>query len=70
MAKPLSSRAHQKDLATGPKYAVNWVNYWFNEKEGMVVCLSQAPDSASVIRAHKEAHGLVPIKVEKVKEGQ
>jgi hypothetical protein len=62
--------AHQKDLATGPKYAVNWVNYWFNEKEGMVVCLSQAPDSASVIRAHKEAHGLVPIKVEKVKEGQ
>ena len=62
--------AHQKDLAVEKKYGVNFINYWFNEKEGLVVCLSQAPDSSAIIKAHKEAHGLVPTKVEKVKEGQ
>jgi len=31
-----------------------------DEKEGVVMCLSQAKDSASVINTHKEAHGLIP----------
>lgn len=62
--------AHQKDLAAEKKYGVNFINYWVNEKEGVVVCLSQAPDSSAVINTHKEAHGLVPVYIAEVKQGQ
>ena len=62
--------AHQKDLAVQEKYGVNFINYWVDEKDGRVVCLSQAPDSAAVVNTHKEAHGLLPVSVEKVKQGQ
>jgi uncharacterized protein Usg len=59
--------AHQKDLAVEQKYGVNFINYWVNEKDGIVVCFSQAPDSTAIINTHKEAHGLVPAYVEQVK---
>jgi len=62
--------AHQKDLAVEQKYGVNFVNYWVDEKKGLVFCLSQAKDSASVVNTHKEAHGLIPVAVLKVKPGQ
>ena len=62
--------AHQKDLAVQGKYGVNLINYWVDEKKGTVMCLAQAPDSAALIKTHKEAHGLVPIKVIKVKQGE
>lgn len=61
--------AHEKDLAVQGKYDVNFVNYWLDEKAGTVVCLSEAPDSLAVIKTHTEAHGLVPSKVERVKQG-
>ena len=62
--------AHQKDLAVQGKYGVNLIIYWVDEKTGTVMCLAQAPDSTALINTHKEAHGLVPIKVVKVKQGQ
>ncbi len=62
--------AHQKDLAVEKKYGVNFINYWVDEKNGVVMCLSQAPDSTAVINTHREAHGLVPVSVVKVKQGQ
>ena len=61
--------AHEKDLAVQGKYNVNFINYWVDEKLGTVVCLSEAPDSLAVINTHTEAHGLVPAKVERVKQG-
>jgi hypothetical protein len=62
--------AHQKDLAVENKYGVNFINYWVNKKEGVVMCLSQAKDSTSVINTHKEAHGLIPAYVLEVKPGE
>lgn len=62
--------AHQKDLAIQGKYGVNLINYWVDEKKGTVMCLAEAPDSSALINTHKEAHGLVPDKVMKVKQGQ
>lgn len=62
--------AHQKDLAVQSKYGVRFINYWVDEARGAVVCLSQAPDSNAVINTHREAHGLLPVSVEKVKQGQ
>jgi hypothetical protein len=62
--------AHQKDLAVQQKYGVNFINYWVDEKSGTVICLSQAPDSAAVVNTHREAHGLLPVSVVKVAQGQ
>jgi uncharacterized protein Usg len=63
-------KAHQKDLAVQKKYGVNFINYWVNEKTGTVLCLSQASDASKVIATHKEAHGLIPVSIEPVKQGQ
>ncbi len=62
--------AHQKDLAVQGKYGVNLINYWVDEKSGTVFCLAEAPDSMALIKTHKEAHGLIPLQVAKVKQGQ
>jgi hypothetical protein len=62
--------AHQKDLAVEKKYGVNFINYWVDEKNGIVLCLSQAPDSSAVVNTHREAHGLIPVSVVKVEQGQ
>ncbi len=61
--------AHVKDLAVQKKYGVNFINYWVDEKLGVVMCLAESPDSQSMINTHKEAHGLIPDEVHKVKEG-
>lgn len=61
--------AHKKDLAVQGKYGVNFINYWVDERLGTVFCLSEASDSLAIINAHTEAHGLIPTKVERVKEG-
>lgn len=62
--------AHQKDLAIEGQYKVNFINYWVDEKNGKVFCLSEAPDKEAVIATHTHAHGLVPVKVMEVKQGQ
>jgi hypothetical protein len=64
------AEAHKKDLAVQKKYQVNLINYWVEEKSGTIICLAQAPDSAALINTHREAHGLLPVKVMKVKQGQ
>lgn len=61
--------AHKKDLELQDKYGVNFVNYWVDEKEGVVMCLTQAPDSSAVINTHKEAHGLIPTSIQEVFQG-
>lgn len=62
--------AHQKDLAVQKKYGVNFINYWVDEKAGVVLCLSEAKNSDAVIHTHKEAHGLIPAEVRPVKQGE
>ncbi|MFM7837984.1 MAG: DUF4242 domain-containing protein, partial [Chitinophagaceae bacterium] len=61
---------HEKDLAVQNKYGVNFVNYWVDEKKGVVMCLSEAPDAASVKKTHQEAHGMLPGTILQVKQGQ
>ncbi len=62
--------AHEKDLAVEKKYGANFINYWVNEKEGVVMCLVEAKDSSALINTHKEAHGLLPDKIYRVIQGQ
>jgi Protein of unknown function (DUF4242) len=62
--------AHQKDLATQGKYGVSFINYWVDEKNGLVMCLAETPSADAMIKTHKEAHGLIPDEVHKVKQGE
>jgi len=64
------AEAHKKDLAVEGKYGVNLINYWVNEKEGVIMCLAEAPNADALISTHKEAHGLLPKYVTEVKQGQ
>jgi len=61
--------AHAKDLAVQGKYDVNFLNYWVDEKTGVVMCVAEAPDSGAIVKTHTEAHGLVPDEVHQVKQG-
>ena len=47
-----------------------FINYWVDAKAGVVMCLSEAPDSDAVTNTHKEAHGLLPKNILTVKQGQ
>jgi len=60
--------AHKKDLATQGKYGVRYLKYWFDEGNGRIYCLSDAPNKEAAIRVHKEAHGLVPDEINEVTE--
>jgi len=62
--------AHKKDLAVQGKYGVNFINYWVDEKVRVVMCLSEAADSNAIIATHKEAHGLIPVEILRVKQGE
>jgi len=62
--------AHRKDLKVEAKHHVHFINYWVNEKNGVVFCLSKAKTAEAVIATHKEAHGLVPAQIAEVIQGQ
>ncbi|RMD91176.1 MAG: DUF4242 domain-containing protein [Calditrichaeota bacterium] len=62
--------AHEKDLEVQEKYGVKYLKYWFNEKDGTVFCLCEAPDRKAAEAVHREAHGLVADEIIEVKEGE
>ena len=62
--------AHEKDLAAQGTYGVNFINYWVNEDRGTVMCLSEAQDGDAVIKTHRQAHGLIPISIAEVTQGE
>ena len=62
--------AHRKDVQTQKKHGVNYKQYWFNEKDGTVFCLFEAPNSEAGEKVHREAHGLVADEIIEVKEGK
>ena len=62
------AEAHARDLETQGKYGVEILRYWFNEDQGKVFCLVQAPDAETANAVHREAHGLVADEIFKVEE--
>lgn len=61
---------HQKDLAVQKKYGVNFIDYWINTKNGVIICLSEASCQEDILKTHKEAHGLIPKYISEVRQGQ
>ncbi len=63
------SDAHKKDLETQQKHGVEYLQYWYNEKDGTVFCLVRAPNKEAAEQVHREAHGLVADELIEVREG-
>lgn len=61
--------AHEMDLAVQAKHGVKYLRYWFNEADGTVFCLCEAPSKEAAQAVHREAHGLVADEIIEVKEG-
>ncbi|MBI2304514.1 MAG: DUF4242 domain-containing protein [Chloroflexi bacterium] len=61
--------AHRKDLEVQGKYDVKYLRYWFNEGDGTVFCLCEAPSQEAATAVHREAHGLVADDIVEVREG-
>lgn len=61
--------AHEKDLAVESEFGVRFLNYWVDEANGKVLCLSEAATADAVRETHRRAHGLLPVSVVKVKRG-
>lgn len=64
------AEAHRMDLETQGKHGVKYLKYWYNEKDGTVFCLSEAPSKEAAEAVHREAHGLVADEIIEVQEGQ
>jgi hypothetical protein len=62
--------AHKKDLEVQGKHNVKYIKYWFNEAEGTVFCLCEAPNREAAAAVHKEAHGGVADEIIEVKAGE
>jgi hypothetical protein len=62
--------AHKKDLDIQQKHGVQYLKYWYNEDNGTVFCLSEAPSKEAAEAVHREAHGLVADEIIEVQEGQ
>jgi hypothetical protein len=63
------AEAHKKDLEVQGKYGVQYLNYWVDEAQGDIYCLSQAPSAEAAIATHREAHGMVPTEIHEVVAG-
>ena len=70
ISKKALEEAHQKDLAVQEKHGVKFHRYWYNEDEGKIFCLCEAPSKEAAAAVHKEAHGGVADKVIEVREGE
>lgn len=62
--------AHAKDLQVQQKHGVKYLKYWFNEADGTVFCLCEAPSKEAAEAVHREAHGLVADEIVEIKEGE
>lgn len=61
--------AHKKDLEVQEKHGVKYLQYWFNEEDGSIFCLVEAPNKEAAEAVHREAHGLVADELIEVQEG-
>ncbi len=61
--------AHRRDLEVQGSHGVSYLKYWFNEAEGKVYCLVEAPSAEAARAVHSGAHGLVADEIIEVQEG-
>ncbi len=65
----VAADAHRKDLEIQQKHGVKYLRYWFDEGNGKVFCLGEAPSREAAEAVHREAHGMMADEIIEVKEG-
>ena len=65
----VAADAHRKDLEIQQKHGVKYLRYWFDEGNGKVFCLVEAPSREAAAAVHREAHGMMADEIIEVKEG-
>lgn len=63
------AHAHERDLSVQAKHGVKLHSYWFNEKDGSVFCLADAPSKEAFDAVHREANGMAADEIIEVTEG-
>src|SRR5664279_5464954 len=63
------AQAHIKDLATEGQFNTEFIKYWVDTAAGKVYCLVSAFDTASIVKTHAKAHGLLPDNIYPVTNG-
>jgi len=62
-------KSHAKDVAAARPNDVHFINYWVNEKEGLMFCLLSATDTLSIKKTYAEGSGMPASVFYKVTEG-
>lgn len=62
-------KAHMADLAIQEEYGVKYHQFWVNQKEGTVFCLTEGPDAKTCELVHKMAHGNIACAITEVQPG-
>jgi peptidyl-tRNA hydrolase len=65
----VAADAHRRDLEIQQKHGVKYLRYWFDEGNGKVFCLVEAPSREAAEAVHREAHGMIADEIIEVKEG-
>jgi len=61
--------AHIADKSIQDQYGVKYHQFWVNQKEGTVFCLTEGPDSRTCELVHKMAHGNIACAMTEVEPG-
>jgi Protein of unknown function (DUF4242) len=61
--------AHTEDLKVQDRYGADYRSCWFDEAQGKVFCLVEAPNREAAAAVHREAHGLVADHIHEIVEG-
>lgn len=62
-------KAHQSDLVNQEKHGVKYLQFWVNQRNSMVFCLIEGPDSESCVNCHLKSHGNTPCNIQEVEPG-
>jgi hypothetical protein len=62
-------KSHAKDVMASKQNNVDFLDYWINEKEGLVFCLLSASDTLSIKRTYAQGSGMPASVFYKVTEG-
>lgn len=60
------AKAHEADVHVQGKHGVEYLKYWLNRKNGKAFCMCTAPNAEAAAAVHKEAHGMMAIKIMEV----
>lgn len=69
MKSDLIAKSHAKDVTAGHQNGVHFIDYWVNEKEGLLFTLLLARDTVSITKTYTEGSGIKPSAFYKVTEG-